>query len=84
MAGKYTPLEQYLQGLPVNKKEASFSFAQIESILKSALPASAYEDERWWRHATEGNHRSRRAWVQAGWQIASLKVGAQQVKFRRV
>ncbi len=56
MAGKYAPLEKYLRDLPVAQQEVKFSFAQIEGILHSKLPASAYEDERWWEHATEGNH----------------------------
>ena len=64
MAGKYAPLENYLRGLPAAKrprsrakgadqKEVTLSFQQIEKILNSKLPASAYEDERWWQHETE-------------------------------
>jgi hypothetical protein len=50
MPGKYTPLEVYLRDLPSTQKEVTLSFAQIEKILKSKLPASAYEDNRWWEH----------------------------------
>lgn len=59
-------------------------FAELESILGSTLPASAYEDERWWRHATEANHVSQRAWAKAGWQIAGLEVEAGWVRLERV
>jgi len=83
MAGKYTPLENYLRSLPGNQKEVKLTFAQVEGILHTKLPASAYEDERWWRHATEGNHVNKRAWANAGWQIESVNVNMQWVKLVR-
>jgi hypothetical protein len=81
MAGKYTPLENYLRNLPNSQRAVKLTFEQIESILKSKLPASAYEDQRWWDHETEGNHVSARAWSTAGWKIKSLDVRAQLVEF---
>src|SRR5687768_1336630 len=83
MAGKYTPLENYLLSLPKSQREVTLGFEQIESILNSKLPASAYEDRRWWEHATEGNHVTPRAWASAGWKIASLDVDAKWVKLVR-
>lgn len=84
MAGKYTPLEHYLRDLPATQKEVTLSFKQIEGILNSTLPSSAYEDERWWMHETEGNHVSKRAWANAGWKVESLDVNKKWVKFVRV
>lgn len=84
MAGKYTPLENHLRGLPESQSEAAFDFEQIERILNFKLPSSAYEDERWWRHETEGNHVNKRAWANAGWKIESLDVSAKRVKWVRV
>ncbi len=84
MAGKYQPLEKYLRNLPASRQEIALSFKQIENILKDKLPASAYEDERWWRHATEGNHINRRAWDTAGWKIEKLDVSRHRVKLVRV
>jgi hypothetical protein len=83
MVGKYTPLENYLRDLPVSQKEVVLGFEQIESILNSKLPSSAYEDQRWWEHETEGNHRNTRSWSSAGWKIESLDVHAKWVKFVR-
>jgi hypothetical protein len=83
MAGKYTPLENYLRDLPVSRKEVTLGFEQIEGILNNKLPASAYEDQRWWEHATEGNHRNTRSWSNAGWEVGSLDVNARWVKFVR-
>lgn len=83
MAGKYTLLENYLRDLPANEKEVALSFEQIEGILNNTLPSSAYEDQRWWEHETEGNHRNARSWSNAGWKVERLDVNAQWVKFVR-
>jgi hypothetical protein len=83
MAGKYTPLENYLRALPANRKEIVLTFGQIEEILNSKLPASAFEDERWWEHETEGNHVSARAWANAGWKIESVDFKRKQARLVR-
>ena len=84
MAGKYTPLENYLRDLPTNQKEITLTFGQIEGILKFKLPSSAYEDERWWMREKEGNHVNLRAWANAGWKIESVDVDRKQAKLVRV
>ena len=83
MPGKYAPLENYLRELPADQNEVTLSFEQIEEILKSKLPASAYEDERWWRHETEGNHVNKRAWANAGWQVGTVNLHEKCVRFAR-
>ena len=83
MAGKYTPLENYLLALPKAKREVRLSFEQIEGILKFKLPSSAYEDERWWRREKEGNHVNKRAWLNAGWKVASVDVNRKLAKLIR-
>ena len=84
MAGKYILLEDYLRSLPAGQREVRLDFEKIENILKFKLPASAYEDRRWWNHATEANHVSARAWANAGWKIESLDVEANWLKLVRV
>jgi hypothetical protein len=81
MAGKYMPLENYLRDLPANQREVTLGFEQIEGLLNNKLPSSAYEDQRWWQHETEGNHVSKRAWANAGWKVESLDVSKKWVKF---
>ncbi len=83
MAGKYTPLENYLRDLPESQREVTLRFEEIERILNNKLPPSAYEDRRWWDHEKEGNHVSARAWSNAGWKVESLDVSAKWVKFVR-
>jgi len=84
MAGKYTPLENYLRDLPANQKGVVLSFKQIEKILNDKLPASAYEDRRWWDHETEGNHVNKRAWANAGWKVESVDFNRKQARLVRV
>ncbi len=67
MAGKYTPLEQYLHEVPKSQQKVRPIFERIEAIIKSKLPASANEMS-WWEHETEGNHINTRAWSNAGWR----------------
>lgn len=83
MPGKYTPLENYLRDLLESQREVTLRFEEIERILNSKLPASAYEDRRWWDHETEGNHVNKRAWANAGWKIEGLDVNKKWVKLVR-
>ena len=46
MAGKYTPLENYLRDLPDSQREVTLSFEQIERILNDKLPPSPPLDFR--------------------------------------
>jgi hypothetical protein len=84
MAGKYAPLEQYLRELPENQLEVRLGFEQLEKILASNLPASAFEDRRWWEHAKEGNHLNARAWAKAGWKVEQVNFAEQWVRLVRV
>lgn len=83
MTSKYAPLEVYLRDLLLTQKEVALSFKQIEKILKSKLPASTYEDNRWWEHETEGNHVNKRAWSTAGWKVDEVDVKKKRVRFQR-
>ncbi len=84
MSGKYFPLEQYLRSLPEKQTGTTLSFEQIERMIGSKLPASAYGYPQWWEHATEGNHRNARAWTNAGWKIEDLNLEQKRVKLVRV
>ena len=83
MAGKYTALENYLRDLPESQREVTLGFEQIEQILDSKLPSSANE-QSWWDHETEGNHRNRRAWANAGWKVESVDFDRKLARLVRV
>jgi hypothetical protein len=84
MTGKYAPLETYLRELPESQREIMLRFEEIEGILNSKLPSSAYEDRRWWDHEKEGNHINGRSWTNAGWKVGRLEVNEKWVKFVRM
>jgi hypothetical protein len=84
MAGKYIPLENYLRDLPESRREITLGFEQIEGILKTRLPSSAYEDRRWWDHEKEGNHVSARSWTIAGWRVDEVNFNEKWVKLVRI
>ena len=83
MAGKYTPLEDYLRGLPVNQREVVLSFEQIERIINAKLPPSAYGYQQWWENEKEGNHVNARAWANAGWKVEGVDFSEKWVQLVR-
>ena len=83
MAGKYTPLENYLCDLPATQKEVALSFEQIEKIINAKLPPSAREYQQWWENEKEGNHVNARAWAIAGWKVESVDFNRKQVRLVR-
>lgn len=83
MAGKYTPLENYLRDLPESQREVTLRFVQIERILNDKLPASAYY-RQWWENEKEGNHVNARSWSNAGWKVESLDFNEKWVKLIRI
>jgi hypothetical protein len=84
MAGKYTPLEQYLRDLPPDQTEVTLSFEQIERIISAKLPPSAYEYQQWWDREKEGNHVNARAWASAGWKVQSVDFNRKQARLVRI
>ena len=84
MTGKYTPLENYLRGLPGNQREVVLSFEQIERIINAKLPPSAYGYQEWWENEKEGNHVNARAWATAGWRVESVDFSRKQARLVRV
>jgi hypothetical protein len=83
MAGKYTPLEKYLAGLPLTQREVTLSFEQIERILGKTLPSSAYNHQAWWANEVAGSHVEAHAWLSAGWKVESLDLARKQVRLIR-
>ena len=70
MAGKYTPLENYLRDLPDSQREITLGFEQIERILNDKLPPSAYEYWAWWANA--------------GWKVEKVDFNTERVNLVRV
>jgi len=75
---KYAPLTQFLAAQ--SRDRVALSFAQIEAILGTALPPSAYT-RRWWARGPDLVQT--RAWLRAGWRVGSVSLPEQQVTFVR-
>ena len=84
MAGKYTPLENYLRELPASEIEVTLSFEQIERIINAKLPPSAYGYQQWWENEKEGNHVNARAWANAGWKVESVDFNRKLARLVRI
>ena len=84
MAGKYALLENYLRELPATQMEVTLRFEQIERIIHTKLPSSAYGYQQWWDHETEGNHVNKRAWANAGWKVAGVDFKKKRARLVRV
>jgi hypothetical protein len=80
---KYTPLQNYLSGLPANQNDITLTFEQIERILNDPLPASAYQHQAWWANEQDGNHVEAHAWLNAGWRVDSFDQTKKWVRFIR-
>lgn len=64
---KYLPLYEFL--CASQKESIRFTFLEIENILESRLPQSAYIHREWWAN---GGHVQADAWLNAGYQVDSV------------
>lgn len=73
--GKYGPLYERLVN---SSSEARFTFEEINSLLDSSLPPSAYEHRAWWR---PHGHSHAQGWVDLGWEIDTLDLDSELVVY---
>jgi hypothetical protein len=83
MAGKYTPLENYLSALPESQREMTLSFDRIQEILSDKLPRSAFQYRAWWANEKDGSHIHARSWLDAAWTVETVNFGQKWVRFIR-
>ncbi len=51
---KYDPLRDRLLGVPAGTQEVVLTFGEIDDLLDSPLPPSAYRHEPWWKDESPG------------------------------
>lgn len=76
---KYWSLYEYLRGC--DEGEIELSFAEIETIIREPLPASARARRDWWGNRKNALQAS--AWMQAGYHAEEIDLDRQSVIFRR-
>ena len=79
--GRYSPLAQHLALLKQPVLEASFQ--EIESIIGSKLPASAYQHRAWWANQTGPGLSQISGWMRVGWRTAKVDLAGKSVRFER-
>ncbi|MBR8058928.1 HNH endonuclease [Burkholderia dolosa] len=79
---KYDALETYLRSLAGDTVRLTFD--EINKILPSRLPRSAYEHPPFWSNTEVGSsHVWADAWQRAGWRTVGHNLEQQYVEFRR-
>lgn len=80
---RYAALAVYLQRQPPRDESLSLTFSQIEEIIGSELPSSAYKHRSWWANDSVSHVQSQQ-WLSADWKVVSVNLTEQQVKFSRM
>ncbi len=83
--GKYDPLKRFLASIQPTVSVQSLTFKEIERIIGSKLPSSAYEHLAWWSNPTSPlDHPHAQSWLEARWMVDSVDQLEKRVHFRRM
>lgn len=77
---KYYPLYQFLE--QSGEQEVALTFAVVEELLQSDLPPSARQQRGWWSNRASRALQAT-AWLEAGYEMADLKLDEERVVFRQ-
>ncbi|PIE79621.1 MAG: transcriptional regulator [Chloroflexi bacterium] len=77
---KYYPLYTYLKEQPFD--ELSLTLSDIETIIGTSLPASAWTLRAWWSNRTRGAVQAD-AWVSAGYHVEAIDIANERITFRK-
>lgn len=80
---RFGPLAIWLQKVPLSTESISLSFQDIETFIGDELSTSARSNRIWWSNNLKLNPQSR-AWWEAGWRVATVKMAEEVVVFARV
>jgi hypothetical protein len=69
---KYQPLREYLAARQ-NTPRVQVTFAEIEALIGTSLPDSAFKYREWWSNQSDTSNRSQAAaWLNAGFRVESV------------
>ena len=77
----YYPLHVYLSRLS-NTSRVDIEFSQVEGVIGQTLPNGARSHRAWWANGRSGHSQSR-AWLLAGWRVASVDLSREVVTFEQ-
>jgi len=75
---KYEKLTDWLN----HPQRLLLTFKEIEHIIEDHLPESAHKYSAWWGKERESEQCH--AWLDAGWEIESVDLKAEEVAFRKI
>jgi CBS domain-containing protein len=78
---RYAALASWLAGQKA--EQILITFEEIEEVIGSALPDSALQLRAWWANDRVG-HTHSTLWLEAGWKVAYVDLGAGQVIFAKI
>lgn len=81
--GKYATLSDWLQSQPGKIDQVQLTFDQVEEIMGTDLPASAYNHRAWWSNDAIGHSHSQE-WLDAGWRTTYVNMTEGKVTFTRI
>jgi hypothetical protein len=78
----YRRLTVYLRAR--DEQQITLTFAQLEqAILLGMLPYGARAQQSWWSNLPQRRRPHNRAWLDAGWRVASVDKVVETVVFER-
>lgn len=80
VVSKYSAMAAYLSNSP---DEVQLTFAQVEAIVGSRLPQSAYVHPEWWSNDSVQHVQSRMGWLAAGFKTTAVNLRECVVRFTR-
>lgn len=78
---KYYPLFDYLQR--TGEDAVSLSFNDIETVINSSLPTSAWTRKNWWSNRDSASALQSGAWIGAGYHVQTVDLQNQTVTFQK-
>jgi hypothetical protein len=82
MSKKYDALGLYLKSR-ASQSEVRLTFAEIEAIIGSELPSSAYDHRPWWSNNPSNNVMTK-VWLAAGFETEQVDMAGRKLVFRNV
>jgi hypothetical protein len=74
---KYSELGDYLKNSSNSVEQLTYE--EIEDIVKTKLPTSAYQYKPWWSNSGQPHSK---IWSNAGWKVSSINLG-QSITFKK-
>lgn len=78
---KYEPLGEFLKSQRTDR--VPMSFAEIERVTGTKLPASAQKHRPWWSNNAK-NSVMTKVWLEAGFESEQVDMAGRKLVFRRV